>query len=232
MADAKSVDNRPPVKKRVKTGEEPLQSASHWTPATIKEFHAYYSKEPSELKSIVPAGLWYDDSDITRRTPSFPFHALNKGCDALLQEFEAIPIDLIRKVYAGFHEPGEVSADLEHLVATLGEVLVQEDEETILRDATVRRVWTRMKRDLSGTADVSARGREDLKKHKRTSSKISDKSFKSHSDFTAAAIHTVAEVTIRAIQDELARVVLKLVGGIIDWIQEKNSEKMMLSYDR
>lgn len=236
--------------KKAKTDDLPLESASHWTPATIKEFHVRYEMKPSNLNSIVTANLWSDDSDINKRTSSTPslFQILRKGCDEFVRDSNAIDDKMLKTPQ--FSRQVIIRPELKPLLTTLADVFVKEDNETIIRDATVKRIGARMRRafkkeaaSATAAAEAVAAGGEvaaaprpdeidslDSKGHKRNLSKTSVKSFKSRSDFIPADIHTVPEEKIKAIQDDFVKFVMtELVPPTIDWIRDRH---MVLYYNK
>src|ERR1700689_3611057 len=176
---------------------------------------------------------------------SFSNHILNKGCDKFVQESDAITIKSIIRLLNGFDTSEEIGPNFETLMHCLGQVLPEEDEETIVRDATVKRICARMKRawkkrsEPPGAAEdgvTKPPQRDDVgsqvasKLHKRNLSKTSEKSFKSHSDYRAAGIHIVAEHNVRGIQDALVRLVFKVVPQQNEWIQGKPMQLQYRAY--
>lgn len=137
-----------------------------------------------------------------------------------------------------FSRQVKIRPELKPLLTTIADVFVQEDKETIIRDATVKRLGARMRRAAKKASEAAAAGEvaaalhgpdevDSLvsKGHKRTFSKASVKSFKSSSDFIHADIHTVPEEKIKAIQDDFVKFVMtELVPPSIDWIRDRDME--------
>ena len=162
-----------------------------------------------------------------------------------MQESDAITIKSIIRLLNGFDTSEEIGPNFETLMHCLGQVLPEEDEETIVRDATVKRICARMKRAWKKRSELPEAAEDGVTKplqrddvgsqvasklHKGNLSKMSEKSFKSHSDYRAVGIHIVAEHNVRGIQDALVRLVFKVVPQQNEWIQGKPMQLQYRAY--
>jgi hypothetical protein len=165
--------------------------------------------------------------------------------DELLQSIEAI--DRKKLLDKG---DSKIRPEFAGLFRALRDVFNLVDGEWIHRSSTVKRLAKRDRRALREAAENARKAAEGAgeggeiavtpplpagadsaghKSHKRTQSKMSDKSFNSSSNYERAPIHEVAEATIRKIQDRLADFVMDYLDmdAPIAWIQGK---EMTLNY--
>ena len=127
--------------------------------------------------------------------------------------------------------------ETEGLLASLADVFDQRDGKSIECSKTVQRLAKRERRRVREAAEApplpAEVDRDQRNSHKRPQSKLSDKSFNSSSNYERAFIHEISEVTIRKIQDELAKFVQKHLhmDESIAWIQGKTMKLKYRSYN-
>jgi hypothetical protein len=131
-------------------------------------------------------------------------------------------------------------------------MFVAKDKEWVVREVTARRIGAAFQRAFKKEADAEKKAAEraatgsdvdanespteddglDSKGHKRTHSKTSGKSFPSASSYVRADFHVIAEVTIRAIQDNLAQLVIdELVEQSIEWVRHRPMRLVYSKYN-
>jgi hypothetical protein len=118
-----------------------------------------------------------------------------------------------------------VRAEIDGLLATLGDVFVARDGKSILHARSVRTLAKQDRRALREAAENAQKAAEGAgdsreiavtrvdgdegKSARRPQSKMSDKSFNSSSSYGRPLIHETSEATVRKIQDTLADLVEK-----------------------
>ena len=185
----------------------------------------------------------------TNVTPLSDVLVLNAGHDEFVQDSNAIDVGMLKRVAIGSKEI-RIRGELYGFFRSLEDVFVVKDKEWVVREATAGRVGARFQRAFRKEADADKKTAEraatgsdvdanespteddglDSKGHKRTHSKTSEKSFPSASSYIRADFHVIAEVTIRAIQDNLAQLVIdELVEQSIEWVWHR---PMRLDYSK